>query len=136
MRISWLYGCIPSRATRIKRAAHGGGFRADVDTNGIVCHTNTLNIFGPALPTATQAQQAMLLRVLIKVVVHGKGHWSDKFFTNPMSSKGFLLLVPTSACGSFCVAIAFVYIDELVIKCCELDEKGNSGIPFTSDTLN
>jgi hypothetical protein len=124
-------GCMAaslSRATRIKRAAHGSGFRADVDTNGI-CRTNTLNIFGPALPTATQAQQAVLLRVLIKVVVDGKGHW-------PASSKGFMLLVRTSSCGAFCVAIAFVYIDGSVIKCCELDEKGNSGKPFTSDTLN
>jgi hypothetical protein len=124
-----------SRATRIRRAAHGAGFTADIDMNGI-CHSDTLSIFGPARPTAIQAQRSLMLHVLIKVVVHGKGAWSDKFFNSIKSTKGFLLLVPTSSCESLCVAIAFVYIEELVIKCYTLDEKGNSGNLFTSDTVN
>jgi len=124
-----------SRATRIRRAAHGAGFMADIDLNA-VCRSDTANMFGPARPTAIQAQRSMLLHVLIKVVVQGKGHWTDKFFNSTKSTKGFLLLVPTSSCESVCVAVAFVYIEELVIKCYTLDEKGNLGKLFTSATVN
>ena len=113
-----------SKAMRIRRASHRRGHTCDVNVSQL-CNSSTKSIFGSCFATLHQSKISALIQILVTVEINGKAAWPDKFFVGDV--KGSLLLLPRSACESFCVVAAFIYIDSGgSISCCMLDERGNA----------
>jgi len=119
-----------SKSIRIRRASHRRGHTCDVDMSQL-CNSSTKNIFGSCFETLDQSKISALIQILVTVEIDGKSPWPDKFFVGNL--KGFLLLLPRSACESFCVVAAFIYINSAgTFSCCVLDERGNAAATHQS----
>jgi hypothetical protein len=115
-----------TKAINIRRAAHNRNYTSDVNINRL-CKSlsKTKHISGHSFKTSIQSKILVLIKILITVEVDGKARWTDKYFRGNLN--GFLLLLPRSKCGTFCVVVAFIYIDHNgSVQCCTLDEKGNA----------
>ena len=121
--------CQPSDLTNAitcREVSPNRGFSCNIDMNRIHNSSSRQNkLFGPAFVTRHHARIAILIKILTEVTVDEKASWTENFFGKNV--KGFLLLLPRSKCGSFCVVAAFLYIDQGgTVKCCMLDERGNA----------
>ncbi len=133
IEVSDYLGCSESeltRAIRIRRASHNGGYTSDVDLN-FLRNTSTKNIFGTPYATSHQSKVSVLIKTLISVKVDGTP-WAQKFFVGHVN--GFLLLLQRAESECFCDVTAFVYMDDANrrVKCCMLNETGSAATTFSS----
>ena len=134
MEVSEYLGCSESeltRAIRIRRAAHKGGYTSDVDLN-FLSNASAKNIFCTPFATSHQSKVSALIKILIDVKVDGTAPWAQQFFVGHV--QGFLLLLQRSDSECFCDITAFIYMDDTNtrVNCCMLDETGRVATTFSS----
>ena len=122
-----------SKMTQVRSTSDKRGSTVEIDLSKLSSTpVNTVLVHKSYPATATRAA---LLKILLTIPVREKQPWFTQFFNRIRSSKGFLLLVPTSRCLAHCLAVAFIYLDEMQVKCCMLNQKGYSGTPFQLATI-
>ena len=135
--VSEYLGCtVPglSKMTQVRSASDKRGSTVEIDLSTLSSTpVNTVIVHRSYPATATRGA---LLKILLTIPVREKQPWFMQYFNRIRSSKGFLLLVPTSRCLAHCLAVAFIYLDEMQVKCCMLNQKGYSGTPFQLATID
>jgi len=138
--VSVYLGCtVPelSKRMRLRRSANKRGSTVEVRVDLTQLSSTPSKMVYATGSDSAKTTQAALIEILLMSHIREKPRWFLQFFNRARNSHGFLLLVPTSSpCLAYCLVAAFIYIDNLAIKCCRLDEKGNSGPPFQLATMD